>query len=239
MTGEPVLAVWTDFGGVLTPPNAVTLTAYCARIGVPIDVLQQAVMKVTARYGTTDPMEPLDTPMVAEDVWTRQVEEVLAGDCGLRVELGDFGAAWFDGRPANADWLAVLRGLKAAGLYVGMLSNMVPTWDRHWRAMLGGAEELFDSVLMSFQVGFRKPGPEIFELAAKTAGVAPASCLLVDDLPANCAGARAAGWQAVEFQDVPGAVRLLQSAIGADVPIPTPIPTRRPEDRREKGGDQP
>lgn len=219
MTAVPVLAVWTDFGGVLTPPNSVTLTAYCARIGVPLEILQQAVMKVTARYGTTDPMEPLDTPMVAEDVWTRQVEEVLAADFGLGVALGDFGAAWFDGRPANADWLAVLRAVKAAGLHVGMLSNMVPTWDRHWRAMLGGAEELFDSVLMSFEVGSRKPQPQIFQAAAEAAGVEPAACLLVDDLPANCAGARAAGWQAIEFHDVPGARRRLAAAIGADLTV--------------------
>jgi putative hydrolase of the HAD superfamily len=41
----------------------------------------------------------------------------------------------------------------------------------------------------------------MFALAAARAGVRPAECVLVDDLEANCAGAIAAGWRAIRFED--------------------------------------
>ena len=62
-------------------------------------------------------------------------------------------------------------------------------------------EDLFDEVVLSFSAGARKPGREIYELAALRAGVPPGGCLLVDDTAKNCAGAVAAGWQAVHFTD--------------------------------------
>lgn len=56
------LAVWTDFGGVLTPPIAHTMGTFCTTQGIDPQALQQALGKVTARYGTSDIMEPIDTP---------------------------------------------------------------------------------------------------------------------------------------------------------------------------------
>jgi len=65
---------------------------------------------------------------------------------------------------------------------------------------------VFDALVMSYQVGVRKPMREIFDHAASVAGVPPEACLLVDDLSANCAGAVSAGWRAVEFKDTRAAV---------------------------------
>lgn len=57
------LAVWTDFGGVLTPPIEVTMGAFCRVVAVPPPALRQAMYKVAQGYGT-DVMAPLDTPLV-------------------------------------------------------------------------------------------------------------------------------------------------------------------------------
>ncbi|MDX6354087.1 MAG: putative hydrolase of the superfamily, partial [Streptomyces sp.] len=43
------------------------------------------------------------------------------------------------------------------------------------------------------------PMPEIFRLGEQAGGVPASACVLVDDVAGNCAGARAAGWHAVEF----------------------------------------
>jgi putative hydrolase of the HAD superfamily len=85
---------------------------------------------------------------------------------------------------------------------------MVPSWDGHWRRMVD-VDELFDHVVLSFEVGYRKPAPEMFALASQLAGVEPSECLLVDDLPKNCAGAEAAGWRAIHFTDAPSAAAQL------------------------------
>ncbi|WP_346538212.1 HAD family phosphatase [Micromonospora sp. DPT] len=207
----PVHAVWTDFGGVLTPPTRVTLEDFCLRVGVAPDLLLAAMRTVGDSYGT-DPMAPLDTPLVAEETWARQVETVLAERYGVVADLSRFGERWFAGRPANQSWVRWLRRARRKGVFVGMLSNMVPSWDAQWRRMVP-ADGTFDDVVMSFEVGHRKPDPEIFHLAAARAGVPAGECLLVDDLPENCAGARAAGWQAVEFTGTDEAVALLEPVI--------------------------
>lgn len=209
------IAVWTDFGGVLTPPIQHTMGTFCAAQGLDPQVLLQALGKVTARYGTTDVMEPIDTPLITEEEWLAQISEVLAADHGVTGKrLTSLADAWFDGRETNHEWVAVLRKARDRGAFVGMLSNMVPTWDAHWRRMVDPAE-LFDDVVLSFEVGHRKPSPGMFALAAERAGVPAGSCVLIDDLAHNCAGAEAAGWQAVHFTDTTTAAERLDALLGS------------------------
>ncbi|WP_067502110.1 HAD family phosphatase [Actinoplanes sp. TFC3] len=206
----PIKAVWTDFGGVLTPPTGETLRVFCAGAGLEPAQLTAAMAAVGAHYGT-DAMAPLDTPLVTEQEWARQVEAELAAT-GVHADLSDFGSRWFAGRPANAAWVQWLRAARSRGVFVGMLSNMVPAWDKQWRKMIP-QPDVFDDLVMSFQVGTRKPEPAIFALAAERAGVAPHECVLVDDLLKNCDGARAQGWQAVHFTDAAQAAALLDPVL--------------------------
>jgi putative hydrolase of the HAD superfamily len=198
-TQSRIRAIWTDFGGVLTPPVSETLAGFAARVGTTADLLRSAMEQVGRSLGT-DMMAPLDIPLLTEQQWASQVEQVLLQHHDVRADLSDFGARWFEGRPTNQHWVEFLLALRGAGWFVGMLSNMVPSWEEHWRRMVP-AHQLFDAVVSSYQVGCRKPERAIFELAAARAGVAADQCVLVDDLVANCLGARAAGWQAVHFQD--------------------------------------
>ncbi|MEU5083588.1 MULTISPECIES: HAD family hydrolase [Streptomyces] len=209
-TPAPPLAVWSDFGGVLTPPLGHTMRKFCARYGVDQAVLGRALATVTARYGTSDIMEPIDTPLVTEEAWLREIGDVLEAEHDVTLRLTTMADAWFDGRETNHDWVARLRKARKRGAFVGLLSNMVPAWDGHWRRMIR-PEELFDDVLLSFEVGHRKPSPAMFELASRRAGVPPKRCVLVDDLPHNCAGAEAAGWRTVLFTDAATAGERLES----------------------------
>jgi putative hydrolase of the HAD superfamily len=204
---DDIKAVWSDFGGVLTPPLNHTMSIFCHEVGVPVESFLTAMRTVGDCFGT-DPMAPLDTPLVSEEEWARQMEAVLRTDHLATVDLSDFGTKWFTDRETNEHWLEYLRWLRAGGMFVGMLSNMVPSWDRHWREMV--SPESFDDLVMSFQVGCRKPEREIFDLAAAKAGARPAQCVLVDDIEANCAGAREAGWQAVHFTDTTRAIAGLE-----------------------------
>ena len=57
--------------------------------------------------------------------------------------------------------------------------------------------ELFDAVVVSCEVGCRKPDAEMFNHVTDRLGVAPDSVVLVDDLEANVDGARRAGWHGI------------------------------------------
>lgn len=192
------LAIWTDFGGVLTPPVAETFRVFTARYGVPEHALKEAMATVGRSYGT-DAMGPLDIPLVDEATWAAQVTEELASSYGVICDLSDFGERWFDGRPPNRAWVSYLRGLRERGVFVGMLSNMPPAWESQWRRMVPA--DLFDAVVVSHAVGSRKPEREIFDVAAKRAARSPADCVLIDDMHVNCTGAQAAGWKSVLFND--------------------------------------
>jgi putative hydrolase of the HAD superfamily len=222
--GAPV--IWCDFGGVLTAPAAETAATFCARVGVPVGTLVAAMRAVAGRYGTDDVMEPLDTPLVDAPGWAAQVEQVLRDDHQVHADLSDFAEHWFAGRPANTALIEVLTELKAAGIFVGMLSNMVPAFEPYWPAMV--APELFDDLVFSYRVGVRKPDRAIYDLSAARASARASDCVLIDDLPQNCAGARKAGWSAVEFTGNDDAIPLLRSLLagfpgGNFTPGHTPI----------------
>ncbi|GAA3505063.1 hypothetical protein GCM10019016_121760 [Streptomyces prasinosporus] len=210
MTGTPaaVRAVWSDFGGVLTPPVDRDLEDFCAREGLPAAAFRRAMAEVARPFGG-DVMAPLDTPLLSEEEWARRMAAELARDAGVEADLSGFGERWFRGRRTNDAWLRFLRGLHDGGLFVGMLSNMPPAWDRQWRRMVQ-PDGLFDALVLSFEVGSRKPERRIFEIAAEAAGVPAESCVLIDDSAANCAGAEAAGWQAVHFTDAERAAARLR-----------------------------
>jgi HAD superfamily hydrolase (TIGR01509 family) len=60
--------------------------------------------------------------------------------------------------------------------------------------------ELFDAVVVSGDVGYAKPEPQIYEIAADRLGLRYDECLFTDDKPEFCEAARAVGMQAIVYQ---------------------------------------
>ena len=60
-------------------------------------------------------------------------------------------------------------------------------------------DSLFDTIVLSYEVGMIKPNDDIYRLTAERLGLPPAACLMVDDREDFCAGADAAGMQALQF----------------------------------------
>ena len=59
------------------------------------------------------------------------------------------------------------------------------------------ARDLFEAVVTVEDVTRGKPDPEVFLIAAKRLGVAPAACAVIEDAPAGVAAANAAGMASV------------------------------------------
>jgi HAD superfamily hydrolase (TIGR01509 family) len=92
---------------------------------------------------------------------------------------------------------ALLGELAARGHVIHALSNY-PVWYRRIEERLRLSRFLRWS-FVSCDTGVRKPDARAFLGPVTTLGVAPHACLFVDDRPANCAAARAAGLQALDF----------------------------------------
>jgi len=84
------------------------------------------------------------------------------------------------------------------------------TYDR------SGWDELFDVVVISGEVGMRKPEARIFTRTAELLAVAPQACVMVDDLPSNIAGAEAVGMHAVLHRTVEETVDVLARLLSVD-----------------------
>jgi HAD superfamily hydrolase (TIGR01509 family) len=54
-------------------------------------------------------------------------------------------------------------------------------------------EEMFDAVVISGEVGMRKPEPGIFELALRRIGLRAGECVFIDDMAHNVDAAQQAG----------------------------------------------
>src|ERR1700727_1457775 len=100
-----------------------------------------------------------------------------------------------DGGPGPADGL--LRAARATGIRTCLLSN---SWGADWYDRTD-FPALFDGVVISCEVGMRKPEPEIFQHAAELIGLPPAACVFVDDVEANIIAAQACGMTGVHHED--------------------------------------
>ncbi|HEU4661785.1 MAG TPA: HAD family hydrolase [Pseudolabrys sp.] len=86
-----------------------------------------------------------------------------------------------------------------------------------------GLADLFDDRLFSAdQVEHGKPAPDLFLLAARSFGVSPADCIVIEDSALGIRAARAAGMKAIGFVGASHATTQLGrqlKAAGADVVI--------------------
>lgn len=91
--------------------------------------------------------------------------------------------------------IAIVEELRATGTGVSLLSNAAPSL----RPLLAPLLHLFDDVVISAEVGTRKPEPEIYRLAIQRLGLPPENVLFIDDFTHNVAAAREAGLRAHRF----------------------------------------
>ena len=105
------------------------------------------------------------------------------------------------------DMLPVIAGLERTGCGLGILSN---TCGPHWEHLLAQRYSVlpgnFRKIILSHEVQATKPGPDIYRLAAKRAGVPPERIFFSDDIPAHVEAALAAGWQAEVFTSAAGLI---------------------------------
>jgi putative hydrolase of the HAD superfamily len=62
-------------------------------------------------------------------------------------------------------------------------------------------QSIFDTILVSAEVGLLKPDPEIFKLGAQKLGVKPQECIFIDDHEPFLEGAKRTGMQTILYED--------------------------------------
>lgn len=101
----------------------------------------------------------------------------------------------------NEDMVALVRELRRE-YKVALLSNV---GQGVMNELFSPAEqkELFDTVVLSSDVGMVKPHPEIYEYAVRQLELLPEECVMIDDLPVNIEGAERVGMIGIVYTATP------------------------------------
>ena len=189
-TGLRALVV--DWGGVLTEPLGDAVRAWAEIDGVDFEhyltVMREWLGTEQGELAADNPVAALErgeieVPHFEAQLAARLTEvsaQPVAAD-GLLQRMFD----QFEHAPAMA---ALVLRAKRAGLTTGLLSN---SWGNEYPRE--GWDQMFDAVVISGEVGMRKPEAEIYTHVLDLLGVRPGETVFVDDLQPNVDAAEALG----------------------------------------------
>src|SRR5215467_6734070 len=194
-TEEPIEAgsrafrgVIFDWGGVMTNPIRDMVRVWLDYEDVDHEhyaaAMRPWVVGAYDQNGDTNPIHALERG----ECTTAEFEQLLAA------------------RIARRDGVQVL----AEGLLTRLLSNSwgMADYPRH---LFPG---MFDVVVISGEVGMRKPEERIFRHAAGLLGLDPAECVFVDDIQVNVTAAETLGMTAILHTDPAATLTLLGGLLG-------------------------
>jgi putative hydrolase of the HAD superfamily len=210
--GSAIQAVVSDFGGVLTTPLMGSFLALQDEHGISVESFGEA-MRAAAEAGDGEiPLFKLERGAITEPEFLEQLRDGLEPRLGHRPELHRFREIFFEALDPNEPMIDLMRELKASGLRMAMLTNNVQEWEPLWRTMLP-VDDIFETVIDSGWVGYRKPEKQIYEITLERIGLPAEACLFVDDMEVNCDAARALGFTAVQYHDPAQAIADVRAAL--------------------------
>ncbi len=193
-------AVVSDFGGVLTTPLMGSFMALQDAHGVSVEDFGAAMRAAAAKEGGEIPLYKLERGEISEPEFLEILRDGLEPQLGHRPELHRFREVFFEALDPNEPMIELMRECKRGGRRMAMLTNNVQEWEPLWRTMLP-VDEIFELVIDSGWVGYRKPEPQVYEITLERLGLPATACLFVDDLEVNCEAARELGFTAVHYRE--------------------------------------
>jgi putative hydrolase of the HAD superfamily len=209
-------ALLVDYGGVMTTSMTVSFAAFCAATGVDPSRLKDVLAAAYATAGEAgvssgdvhDLVRGVETGRLDPEEFDRDLAAALSGGLPEPVPAEGLTSRLFAELRPDQRMRGAVRIARERGLVTGLISN---TWGLSPPEDIDG---LFDVVVLSGREGLRKPEPEIYRLAARRAGVAPAESVFVDDIPTNVEGARAVGMAGVLHRDAAITLPKLEALLG-------------------------
>jgi putative hydrolase of the HAD superfamily len=193
-----------DWGGVLTSNLFASFHAYCVATEIDPQTLGE---RFKADPDFRELLIALEKGEIDEPAFELRFAALLD------VEPDGLIDGLFAGVTPDLAMLDAVRRARAAGVRTALVSN---SWGVH-RYPHKLFDELFDGIVISGELGIRKPSRRMYELGAERAGVPAAECVYVDDLPFNLTPAQELGMATVHHTSaettIPELERLLGTAL--------------------------
>ena len=204
-----------DWGGVLTSGLPEAMRAWAESDGIDYDAYYTAMtdwLETGLVEAELNPIHALERGQIAVPDFERKLAAVLRRADGGPVPpegLIERMFAHFEHQPQMS---ALVRRARTAGIRTALLSN---SWgNRYPRDTWDG---MFDAIVISGEIGMRKPEPEIYRYAAEAVGLVPNQCVFVDDMRRNVAAAQAVGMRGIHHIGYDDTRRELESLFGLDL----------------------
>ncbi len=204
-----------DWGGVLTAGIGDAFSAWAAAEGIDYGHYLAALR----RWIGPEAVDPAENPVHALERGELEVpdfEHRLAAalsEHGSQVRAEGLLGRMFAGLElVEESMVGLVRRAKAAGLRTALLSN---SWGNAYPRE--GWDTLFDAVVISGEVGMRKPEHRIYLHVLDLVGLQPAQAVMVDDLPPNVRGAVEVGMVGVLHESYERTLGELEAVFGIDL----------------------
>jgi putative hydrolase of the HAD superfamily len=186
-------AVLFDFGGVLTSSPFSAMKSWAVENGhEPEGFLR---LFIGHAHETEHPFHRAERgELSAHDMFVEiSVQAAKAG-----IDPAGFAAGM--SMTTRPDVIDYIKGLRADGIALALVTNNFAEMSGHWRTM-AAVDELFDLVVESSSEGVRKPTAAIYERALDRLGVAANRAAFLDDLEDNVVGSQAVGIHSILVGD--------------------------------------
>jgi putative hydrolase of the HAD superfamily len=205
-------ALILDFGGVLTTPLQDSMIAFADAEGIELEHLARAALGAYAGE-RDDLVTRFETGKISETEFATDFAQRLSELSGKEISAEGLVRRIFGGLRLEEDMLDAVAAVKGAGLKTGLLSN---SWGINYYPT-DRLQPLFDALVISGEVGMRKPDPEIFHLTTEKLGVAAEDSVFVDDHPGHLKAAQEIGMTTVLHRSPADTITQLEGLLSLDL----------------------
>jgi epoxide hydrolase-like predicted phosphatase len=206
-------ALIVDWGGVLTSPLDAALSDWYVAEGIPVEAFADAMRDfhdgALAALSLFDPVAALERGELRVERFEQELAVRIERHCGVAVPADGLIKRMFAGLSAAPAMVNVVRRAKGAGLRTALLSN---SWGNDY--LRDDWDTLFDAVVISGEVGMRKPDPDIFDYTLRRIDRHARETVFVDDMEPNVRGAAAVGLIGVHHRSYDETVMELEALFG-------------------------
>jgi epoxide hydrolase-like predicted phosphatase len=177
-------ALIVDWGGVLTNGLDHMLTNWTDHENIDLNVYYKVfndwLGPVAEKELRINPVHALETGQMSVPDFETHLAEALLILGGVKVEAKGLLERMFDFFEHAPDMNGLVHRAKKKGIKTALLSN---SWGNSYPRH--GWDDMFDQVIISGEVGMRKPDSNIYQLTLNRLKVKPNEAVFVDDLPHN------------------------------------------------------
>ena len=207
---KEIKAVLWDFGGVLTTSPFEAFNRFEAENGFPKDIIRT----INSTNPDTNAWAQLESAAILVDEFDSTfADEAKALGCEIR---GRDVLALLSGdiRPNMVKALEIIKqSHQVACITNNVKTGTGPGMARNAKKAQSVADvmAMFDLVVESSKVGYRKPNPKIYQFTCESIGVTPDECLFLDDLGINLKPAKAMGMRTIKVVNAENAISELEN----------------------------